>query len=87
MEGIYQSMVEVAIAPSIAVVEPPTAAWLGDYAAGDATMARYLTAGERMAVVMNVAWMLCVGLFVLVAVAWALGVLPVAVRLTPTLST
>jgi hypothetical protein len=74
-------MVDMAISPGVAVVEPPTAARLGDNAATDASIAAYLGAGERMQSLMDLTWKTCAGLLVLIVVAWALGMLPVAVRL------
>jgi hypothetical protein len=64
-----------AIAPTNAPLTPVSGAGVDESTAG------YLAAGERAAMVMDVVWKVCVGLFVLLALAWALGVLPVAVRL------
>jgi hypothetical protein len=50
-------------------------------AADRASMDAYLIAGERMAVLLDVVWKLCVALMVLTLAAWALGMLPGAVRL------
>jgi hypothetical protein len=50
-------------------------------AAAQASIDAYLGAGDRMAVLMDVVWKACVGLMVLTLAAWALGVLPAAVRL------
>jgi hypothetical protein len=44
-------------------------------------IARYLTAGDQMARLMNATLKTCVGLAVLVVAAWVLGLLPAAVRL------
>ena len=74
-------MVPLATPPPASVVEPPVTAWLGDNSAADASIARYLAAGEGMRVIADVGWKICAALFVLVAVAWAVGVLPGAVRL------
>jgi hypothetical protein len=46
-----------------------------------ASIDAYLGAGERAAVLFDVAWKLCVGLMVLTLVTWALGLLPGAVQL------
>jgi hypothetical protein len=46
-----------------------------------ASIDRYLGAGDQMAGVMDATLKVCGGLFVLVLAAWALGVLPAAVRL------
>lgn len=50
-------------------------------AADQASIDAYLGAGERAAVLFDVAWKLCVGLMVLTLVTWALGLLPGAVQL------
>ena len=79
-------MVGVVDAPvPVAVLEKPTsAAWSGgvlESSAANASIARYLRAGEGMAGFMDLAWKVCAVLFVLVAAAWALGILPGAYRL------
>jgi hypothetical protein len=79
-------MVGVVDAPlpiPVAVPErPPTAEWLsGENPAVNASIARYLSAGEDMAGFMDVGWKICAVLFVLVAATWALGILPGAYRL------
>jgi hypothetical protein len=55
-------MVQLAPAPNAAVVEPPAAAWLGDSAAADASIAHYLAASEGMRVMMDVCWKICAAL-------------------------
>ena len=75
------SMVAIAAAPPTALVDPPTAEWLGDSPAANASIANFVRAGEQMLTLMDVTWKVGAGLFVLVALAWALGVLPGAVRL------
>jgi hypothetical protein len=67
--------------PVVGVVEPPTAAWLVDNPAANASIARYLSAGELMQSVMDVTWKLGAVLFILVLAAWVLRLLPGAVRL------
>ncbi len=47
----------------------------------DASIAAYLGAGARMQTLMDLTWKLCAILAVLVALAWALRLLPVAARL------
>jgi hypothetical protein len=74
-------MVEPATAPAPEDIEPPVAAWLGDNPATEASIARYVAAGERMRVFADVALKICAALAVLIVVAWALGLLPGAVRL------
>ena len=72
-------MVDVAISsPRVAVVEPPQ---LGDTPETDASIAAYLGAGERMQTLMDITWKSCAGLLVLIVIAWAMGLLPIAVRL------
>ena len=73
--------VSVPVAPS-GVAEPPlTAPWLGESAAGRASIDAYLAAGDRMARLMSGALRACAVLFVLVLLTWGLGLLPGAVRL------
>lgn len=74
-------MVDMAVSPRAAVLEPPTTPRLGDNAATDASIAAYLGAGERMQGLMDVTWKVCAVVLALIVVAWALGVLPVAVKL------
>jgi hypothetical protein len=74
-------MVELAKTPTADVIEPPVSATLADNAATDASIARYLASGERMHVIADVGWKICAALAVLIIVAWALGLLPGAVRL------
>ncbi len=74
-------MVDSATSPGVAAVEPPTAGRLGDNPITDASIAAYLGAGERMQTLMDLTWKTCAGLLVLIVIAWAMGLLPVAVRL------
>jgi hypothetical protein len=74
-------MVDVTISSGVALVEPPTAVPLADNPATDASIAAYLGAGERMQTLMDLTWKACAGLLVLIVIAWAIGLLPVAVRL------
>jgi hypothetical protein len=68
--------------PGIGVVElAPTAQQLSASAAIDASIDAYLGAGDGMAMIMGLTLKVCAALIVLIAVAWALGVLPGAVRL------
>jgi hypothetical protein len=64
-----------------AATEPPVAGSLGDNAAANASIARYYKAGERMRVIADAGWKICVAFLVLIVAAWVLGVLPGAVRL------
>ena len=50
-------------------------------AIADASIAAYLAAGERMRIVAQWVGIACVGLLVIIAVAWAMGLLPKAVEL------
>ena len=74
-------MVAIATEPPIIETGQPTAAWLGDTLAANASIAAYVRAGERMLLLMDATCKACVALFVLVALAWVVGVLPGAVRL------
>jgi hypothetical protein len=48
--------------------------------ATDASIAAYMASGERVRTLMDIGWKVCLALFVLVALAWAFGALPGAVR-------
>jgi hypothetical protein len=74
-------MVAITIEPPISQTGPPAAAWLGDTLAANASIAAYVRAGERMLSLMDATCKACAVLFVVVALAWILGVLPGAVRL------
>lgn len=74
-------MVQLASAPTASVVAPNPSAHLLDNAATDASTAAYLASSERMGVVVDLCWKVCAGLIVLVVLAWAVGVLPGAVKL------
>jgi hypothetical protein len=74
-------VVDMALTPNAAVLEPPEAQHLGDSPATDASIAAYLGAGERMQTLMDITWKICAALLVLIVIAWAMGLLPVAVRL------
>jgi hypothetical protein len=68
--------------PVIPVVAPPhTVASLGSTAEIEASINAYLGAGDGMATIMGLTLWACAALIALIAVAWALGVLPGAVRL------
>jgi hypothetical protein len=54
---------------------------LGESSAASASIARYNGAATRILMLSNVLLMISVGLFVLVAAAWVLRLLPGAVRL------
>jgi hypothetical protein len=66
--------------PVVPVVQPAqTHAQLGSSAVVDASIAAYLGAGDRMAMIMGLTMKVCGALIVLLALAWALRVLPGAV--------
>ncbi len=70
------------LVPRVPVTTPaaPTAP-LGISAAANASIDAYLGAGDGMARIMGLTLMLCSVLIVLIAAAWAIGVLPGAVKL------
>jgi hypothetical protein len=69
-------------APSIAVAQPSNQATLVDSPpATNAGVAAYIASGERVRTLMDLAWRLCLGLALLVALAWVFGALPGAVKL------
>jgi hypothetical protein len=75
-------MVGIADAPSpVAVRLAPAAQQLSDDSAVAASIAAYLGAGEHMQTLVDLTWKIGAVLFVLVALAWLLGVLPIAVKL------
>jgi len=74
-------MVESAISPTLAVVARAVPPRLGDTPETNASIAAYLGAGERMQTLMDIAWKACAVLLALIVIAWALGMLPGAVKL------
>ena len=68
-------------APDGSAAQMPGEVRLAENSAAAAGVDRYLASGERVGSLLDVAWKVCVGLGVLVLVLWALGVLPVAVKL------
>ncbi len=74
-------MVELAVSPGVPVVAPPTVAKLADNPAVDASIAAYLGAGERMQTLMDITWKACAVLLAIIVLAWAMGILPIAVKL------
>jgi hypothetical protein len=66
---------------STAGVVQPSSLRPAESSAVDASISRYLMAGERVRGVMDLGYKLGIGLLVLVALAWAFGLLPGAVRL------
>jgi hypothetical protein len=73
-------MVETLSTPITVVGESPASAWLADSPVANASIARYLAAGDSMRSITAIGLWVCVALFVIVAAAWLLGVLPMAVR-------
>ena len=74
-------MVDMAVSSNVAVLEPPVAPRLGDNPETDASIAAYLGAGERMQTLMDLTWKTCAVLLALIVIAWAMGLLPIAVKL------
>jgi hypothetical protein len=74
-------MPPVTIATTPPMISDQTAAWLGDNPATDASIAAYNRAGEHMRTLMDAILKAGVVVFVLVAAAWLIGLLPGAARL------
>ncbi|MDQ6672634.1 MAG: hypothetical protein M3069_18155 [Chloroflexota bacterium] len=69
-------------APRTSVASPPAPAGSpGISAAANTSIDAYLGAGDGMASIMGSTVIVCAALLVLIAAAWAIGVLPGAVRL------
>ena len=66
---------------SAVAVQPGRQPTLADNPATQASIAAYLGSAERMLAVTDLTWKMCAGLLVVIVVAWALGVLPGAIRL------
>ena len=75
------SLVALTGAPARAVAQPLIESDLAESPAGTASATRYAASGERALSLSDLGWKLCLGLLVLIVVAWAVGVLPGAVRL------
>jgi hypothetical protein len=71
----------------VASTAAPAKGYLSDYSsladspAAKISIDRYVASGERVRGLMDIAYKVCLGVVVLVAVAWAFGVLPGAVKL------
>ncbi len=63
-----------------ATVAPAVAA-IPVSAASQASIAAYLASGDRMSDRMQLGWKLCLAAMALVALAWVMGLLPIALRL------
>lgn len=70
-----------AAVPAPVVIQQTLAPSVAMGAATDASIAAYIAAGERMRILAGWVALAGVGVMLIVAIAWALGVLPVAVRL------
>jgi hypothetical protein len=71
-----------AVPVTAAVVEPAAPATNAEWlAASNAGIEAYLGAGDHMAMIMDITGKIGMGLIALIALAWALGVLPGAVKL------
>ena len=68
-------------APARADAQPLIESDLADSPTDMASAARYAASGERALSLSDLGWKVCLGLVVLLVVAWAVGVLPGAVRL------
>jgi hypothetical protein len=74
-------MVATPAIPAVAVVPQYDRSTLADDPAADASIARYNASGDQVRSLMDLMWKVCVALFVLVLLTWALGLLPGAVKL------
>ena len=74
-------MVAFTRAPATADAQSLIAAPIAESPAASASTTRYLTSADRVLALSDVGWKLGVGLTVLIVIAWAIGVLPGAVRL------
>ena len=68
-------------APEGSAAQVPGEVRLVESSAASADMDRYLVSGERVGSLLDIGWKVCVALGVLLLIAWALGVLPGAVKL------
>ncbi len=68
-------------APAVADAQPLIDSHFGESPAASASTTRHLASAERVLGMTDVGWKLGVGLVVLIAIAWAIGLLPGAVRL------
>ena len=75
------SLVALTGAPAAAAAQPVVDSDNIELPVPAASTNRYIASAERVLVVADVGWKLGVGLIVLIVVAWAMGVLPGAVRL------
>jgi hypothetical protein len=74
-------MVASDAASAVAVGVPPPSAALPESPAATASIDAYLKSGESVRSLADVMMKVGIGVFVLVALAWAAGVLPGAVKL------
>ena len=80
-ERMYPPLVATTGAPATADAQPLINSDSGESPAASASTTRYLASADRVLGMTDVGWKLCVGLVVLIVIAWAIGVLPGAVRL------
>ena len=75
------SLVASTGAPASAAAQPLIESNLAESPAATASASRYVASADRVLALSDLGWKLCVGLVVLIVVAWAAGVFPAAVRL------
>ena len=68
-------------APAAAAAQSRIDSELAESPAATASASRYVASADRVLALSDLGWKLCVGLVVLIVVAWAVGALPAAVRL------
>ena len=74
-------MVALTGGPAVADAHTLSQSNLADSPAATASIAGYVASGQRVRDVMDLVFKICVGLVALIALAWAVGVLPGAARL------
>jgi hypothetical protein len=79
--GKALSLVESTGVSAHAAAQPLIQSELAERPAATASVIRYLASGERALTLSDLGWKLCVGLLVLIAITWAVGILPGAVKL------
>ena len=79
--GKALSLVVSTGAPASAAAQPLIQSNLAGSPAATASASRYVASADRVLALSDLGWKLCVGLVVLIVVAWAVGALPAAVRL------
>ena len=74
-------MVVPSVVSVVAAEQPPAKSSQASIEAVNTSIARYLAAADRVRILTDVGLKVCVALLVLVALAWAIGLLPGAVKL------